>query len=276
MSSRRSTPIIFPTGSALAYFGDELRYHREAERLTQEQLAAAINFSESMVGMVETGKRAPKPDFIKRCDEKLRTGGALTRLWKRITESTYPAWFRTFAELEGDATVRLEFEAQVVPGLLQNEDYARAVLRAGRPRDTDEQIEQHVAARLHRQEILTRDKPPLLWVVLDEAVLRRPVGGPEVMRAQLAWLLEASASPDIVLQVLPFAAGEHAKMSGPMTIMTLPEVGDVVYVEGPGSGQIIARPEDVADCALRFDLLRATALSPVESAAMIAEMIGEG
>lgn len=154
-------------------------------------------------------------------------------------------------------------------------DYARAVLRAGRPRDTDEQIEQHVAARLRRQEILTRDKPPLLWVVLDEAVLRRPVGGLEVMRAQLVRLLEASAAPDTVLQVLPFAAGEHANMSGPMTIMTLPDVGEVVYVEGPGSGQVIARTEDVADSVLLFDMLRATALSPADSAAMIAEMIGE-
>jgi transcriptional regulator with XRE-family HTH domain len=275
MTSRRPTPIVFPTGSALAYFGDELRFHREAERLTQEQLGSAINFSESMVGMVETGKRAPKPDFIKRCDAVLHTGGALARLWKRITESTYPVWFRTFAELEPEATVMLKFEPLVVPGLLQNEDYAREVLRAGRPRDTDEQIEQHVAARLRRQEILTRDKPPLLWVVLDEAVLRRPVGGAEVMHAQLVRLLEVSAAPDVVLQVLPFAAGEHAKMSGPMTIMTLPDVGDVVYVEGPGSGQIIARPEDVANSALLFDLLRATALSPADSAAMIAEVIGE-
>ncbi|MGH3389955.1 MAG: DUF5753 domain-containing protein, partial [Actinomadura sp.] len=233
-------------------------------------------YSESMVGMVETGKRAPKPDFIKRCDAVLRTGGALTRLWKRITESTYPVWFRTFAELEHGAAVILEYEAQVVPGLLQNEEYARALLRAGRPRDTDEQIEQHVAARLRRQEILTREKPPLLWAVLDEAVLRRPVGGPKVMRDQLIRLLEASAAPDVVLQVLAFAAGEHAGTNGSRTILTLPDEGDLVYVEGSGSGQIIANPEDVAESALRFDLLRATALSPVESAAMIAEMIGEG
>ena len=116
MASQRST--TFPSGSALAYFGEELRYHRELAGFTREQLAAAINYSESMVGMVETGKRAPKPDFVKGSDTVLKTGGVIARLWKRITESTYPAWFRTYAELEGDATAMLTFEPLAVPGLL--------------------------------------------------------------------------------------------------------------------------------------------------------------
>jgi hypothetical protein len=167
-----------------------------------------------------------------------------------------------------------------VPGLLQTDDYARAILRAGRPRDTDEQIERHVAARMARQAILGRKYPPLLWVVLDEAALRRPVGGCEVMRAQLVRLVEASASPHVVVQVLPFDLGEHAGMAGARVIVRLPGEDDIVYVEGPGSGQFIGTPEHVADCALRFDLLRATALSPDESVALIRRMIddmsGEG
>jgi hypothetical protein len=134
--------------------------------------------------MVETCKRIPKPDFIQACDKALNTGGALHRIWKRMMKSTYPAWFRPFAELEAIASAFFEYESQAMPGLLQTEDYARAILRAGRPRDTDEQIERHVAARMARQTILTRDDPPLLWVVLDEAALRRPVGGREVMRSQ--------------------------------------------------------------------------------------------
>jgi hypothetical protein len=162
-----------------------------------------------------------------------------------------------------------------VPGLLQTEDYARAILRAGRPRDGEAEIERLVAARMARQAILTREHPPLLWVVLNEAVLRRPVGGRAVMRAQIAHLAAAAQSRHTVIQVLPFAAGEHAEMGGARVIVSLPDEGDVVYVEGPGSGQIIGTPEEVAECALRFDLLRAVALSPDESVAMIAKMIGD-
>ncbi|HEX6473190.1 MAG TPA: helix-turn-helix transcriptional regulator [Streptosporangiaceae bacterium] len=276
MTSRKPAPPL-PFMELLA---DELRRHREAAGLTQEQLARRIVFSESLVGMVETCRRIPKVEFIQACDTALRTGGALFRIWTRMVEGTYPAWFRPFADLEAAASALFEFEPQAVPGLLQTEDYARAILRAGRPRDSDEEIERHVAARMARQAILTGENPPLLWVVLNEAVLRRRVGGREVMRAQLVRLVEASMSPHVVIQVLPFDMGEHAEMGGARVIARLPDEGDIVYVEGPGSGQLIGIREEVAECALRFDLLRATALSPDESVAMIrgmiSEMIGEG
>jgi hypothetical protein len=259
----------------MAAHHDQYRRHREAAGLTQGQLAREIVFSESLVGMVETCKRVPKEDFVQACDRVLDTGGALHRIWQRMVASTFPAWFLPFADLEAAAAALFEFEPLAVPGLLQTEDYARAILRAGRPRDSDEEIERHVAARMARQAILGRDRPPLLWVVLDEAVLRRPVGGREVMRAQLARLVAASASPHIVIQVLPFAVGEHAGMGGARVIVRLPSEGEIVYVEGPGSGQFIGTPEDVAECALRFDLLRATALSPDESVALIHGMIDE-
>lgn len=271
MTSRRSAPPV-PLIELLA---DELRRYRDAAGLTQVQLARRINFSESLVAMVETGKRIPKVDFIEACDQALGTGGGLDRIWKRMVRSTYPAWFRPFAGMEEVATAIFEYEAQAVPGLLQTEDYARAILRAGRPRDSDEEIEQHVAARMARQAILTRERPPLLWVALDEAVLRRPVGGRAVMRAQLAHLVAAARVRHIVIQVLPFDAGEHAGMAGARIILSLPDEGDIVYVEAPGNGLIIGTPEEVAETALRFDLLRAVALSPGESIAMIAEMIEE-
>lgn len=271
MTSRKPAPPL-PFMELLA---DELRRHREAAGLTQEQLARRIVFSESLVGMVETCKRVPKADFVQACDRVLGTGGVLHRIWTRMVKSTYPAWFRPFADIEAVASALFEFEPLAVPGLLQTEDYARAILRAGRPRDSDEEIERHVAARMARQAILGRESPPLLWAVLDEAVLRRAVGGREVMRAQLARLEAASASPHVVIQVLPFDVGEHAEMDGSRVILRLPGEGDIVYVEGPGSGQIIGSPGEVADCSLRFDLLRAAALSPDESVAMIRRMIGE-
>ncbi|MGH3328005.1 MAG: helix-turn-helix domain-containing protein, partial [Streptomycetales bacterium] len=187
--------------SVLGYFAAELRRHRTDVGLTQDQLGEAVSYSGALVGMVETARRAPGRDFAARCDEVLETGGALARIWPLITRETYPEWFRPFVELEAEATSILKYEVQVVPGLLQTEPYARAVLRAGRPRDTDEEIERHVAARLERQAVLAREAPPLLWAVLDEAVLRRPIGGHDVLRQQVAHLLERCQHPNVRLQV---------------------------------------------------------------------------
>ncbi|MEV5708004.1 helix-turn-helix transcriptional regulator [Actinoallomurus sp. NPDC052274] len=261
--------------TALAYWGDELRFYREQAGLTQERLGRAIHISPSMVAMVETGRRAPRIEFIKACDQVLNTNGALARLWKRIIKHSYLEWFRPFVEVESEATEMLKYEPQAVPGLLQTEEYARVQLRAGRPRDTDEEIEKHVAARMSRQEIHTRKNPPFMWVVLDEAVLRRPFGGAEVMRDQIARLVHVSQSPHVILQVLPFAAGAHPGTSGPMTLFSLPDETMLVYAEAFGDGHITGLPEEVAKCRIAFDLLRACALPPDDSVRMMAELIGE-
>ncbi|BCJ34778.1 hypothetical protein Athai_22810 [Actinocatenispora thailandica] len=131
------------------------------------------------------------------------------------------------------------------------------------------------AARLERQEILDRPSPPLLWAVLDEGVLRRPVGTPDVMRAQLQHLLEMAQRQHIRLQVLPFAAGVHAAMDGAFEVLDLPNREHVVYVEGPGAGRIFISPNVVTQLRLRFDALRGLALSPDDSANMIAATLGE-
>ncbi|MFI0357355.1 Scr1 family TA system antitoxin-like transcriptional regulator [Actinomadura sp. 9N407] len=269
------TSITVTGGAALAYWGDELRYYREQAGLTQEHLARRVFVSSSLVAMIETGRRAPKPDFINAADTALNTGGALDRLWKRIIKSSYLEWFRLFVEVEAEADSILKYEQQSVPGLLQNEDYARAQFRNGRVRDSDETIERQVAARMSRQEILTRDNPPFLWVILEEAVLRRRVGGVEVMREQCTRLVRAAESPDIIIQMLPFSIGAHAGMSGSMTLFSLPDHGDLAYSENFAGGQIIGRPDEVEECRLRLDLLRANALPPDESVRMIAGMIGE-
>ncbi|TDC47812.1 XRE family transcriptional regulator [Actinomadura sp. KC345] len=274
MASKKSLTPVAGT-AALAYWGGELRYYREQAGLTQDQFARTIYVSSSLIAMIETGKRTPKPSFIKDSDQALRTGGALARLWKRLIESSYLEWFRPVVEIEADADSMLKYEAQAVPGLLQTEDYARALLRTGPARASEEQIERHVVARMNRQQILTRDKPPLLWAVMDENVLHRPVGGVEIMRDQLAWLVEAAKSPGIILQVLPFAAGAHAGINGSVTLYSLPDQSDVVYAAGFGGGQIIGCPEEVDECRLALDLLRACALPPEDSVRMIAGLIGE-
>jgi hypothetical protein len=191
------------------------------------------------------------------------------RLWPLVNRGNFPSWFRDFVDLEAGATRIQAFEAQLVPGLLQTEAYAQAVLRAGRHPD----VAERVAARLDRQRILSRSTPPLLWAVIDEGVLRRCIGSPTVMQEQLKRLVEVATSPHIVLQILPYSSGAHAGLGGSMTTLSFDESPDVAYVAGIGSGQLILSPEGVERCRLVYDLVRAAALSPEASADMILETI---
>jgi transcriptional regulator with XRE-family HTH domain len=171
--------VLDPGASLLAFFGAELRRRRVAAGMSQDQLGQAINFSAALVGRVEVGERMPSPDLAGRCDDVLATGGLFAHLRQSMDSDmhAYPAWFREFVEREREAASIREFSALAIPGLLQTGDYARELFRAGRPADSDEEISERVAARLERQRILDRAKPPMFWVVVDEGVLRRPVGG---------------------------------------------------------------------------------------------------
>jgi transcriptional regulator with XRE-family HTH domain len=150
--------------SLLAFFGTELRRCRVAAGLSLEDLGAKISFSGSLIGKVETGERLPSPDLARACDEAFGTGGIFARLYRAVKEEirAYPSGFPEYLDKEREATRICEFEMRMIPGLLQTGDYARALFRASRPRDTGEEIGQLVAARLERQEILDRPKPPML------------------------------------------------------------------------------------------------------------------
>ena len=253
---------VDPHFNMAAYFGSELRQYREAIGWTQEQLGAEIGYSTQLVGHIENANRSPSRDFAERCDRALGLSGVLARMWPLI--GTFPKWFRGYVELEAAATAIYRFEVQTVPGLLQTEEYARALFQAYRADD----VEAQVAARLERQAVLARKSPPILWIVLDEAVLHRPIGGVEVMRAQLKRLVD-QASRRIVLQVLPFSVGEHPCTDGAMTILAFGEGPRVIYLEVPGSGQIINDPYEVEQGQLRYDLVRTAALSPEASVDLI-------
>lgn len=255
--------------SVLAFFGSELRRLRGASGLSQERLGEIINFTGSMVGMVETARRSPTRDFAERCDAALGTDGTLTRLWPLVSRGSHPAWFREYVELEATARKIHKFEALHVPGLLQTRDYAKALLRAGDPGESAEAVETLVAARMERQTVLTGPTPPLLWVVMDEGVIRRAVGGRAVMRAQLAHLLAISETPNVILQIAPFELGERVSLDSSMTVLTLPDGPSVVYAEGLRAGRIISRQDEVERWGLSYDLLRADALSPKASLHMI-------
>ncbi len=259
-----------PSSSVLAYFGSELRRYRTAAGLSQERLGEIVIYSGALVGLVETAKRVPTRDFAERCDAALETDGALARLWPLVNRSNFPSWFRGYVELEATATSIRTFEPQNVPGLLQTDGYARALMEAC----WTEAVDERVAARLDRQRLLEQ-APPQFWAILDEAVLRRPIGGREVMRGQLARLMGLVASRRIVLQVLPYDVGAHACSDGAMSVLSFSEGPDLVYVEVHGSGHLIEQAEAVRAAQLRYDLTRAAALSPEASVAMIEAVMEE-
>ncbi|EST39336.1 hypothetical protein N566_02480 [Streptomycetaceae bacterium MP113-05] len=260
-----------PSASVLDYFGSELRRLRRAAGLSQERLGEIVNYTGALVGLVEIAKRSPSRDFTERCDGALGADGTLTRLWPLVSRSGLPGWFQDYAGLEARATEIRTYQAQVVHGLLQTENYARAVLRPARPTDLDGLTE----ARMKRQEILTRTNPPRLWMALDEAALRRAVGGPDVMRTQLRRLLDYRETPRVVVQVLPFDAGAHAGLNGSFNMLSFGDSPDVAYSEGYAGGQTLTEASDVELCQVQYDLVRAAALSPDDSAELIAQVLEE-
>ena len=265
-----------PSSSVLAFFGAELRRLRCAAAVSQEDLGQQISYSGSLVGMVETARRAPSRDFAQRCDEALATGGALARLWPLVSQEALPRWFRPFAEIEREATSIRTWEPLVVPGLLQTEDYARALITAWQPGDGDEVVQQHVTARMERQHLLARNDPPLVWMIIGEPALRNPVGGRKVLRDQLTRLLDAEADyPKLIIQVVPLVAGAHPGLEGPLVLVARRGEPDVAYLEVQGRGHVVERPEEVARYGLLYDVLRAVALPPDASRAMIAALAKE-
>jgi transcriptional regulator with XRE-family HTH domain len=264
--------------SPLALFGAELRHYRTAAGLSQEQLGERIGYSAALVGAVETARRMPTEDFTARCDvvDELGTGGALLRLRAHLRDQlhrqVWPPWFREWPSIEREALSLRSWELPVVPGLLQTEAYARALLRGVLPDANDDEVEQQASARVQRQEILRRQDPPMLWAIMDEGALRRRVGDASIMREQLDHLIEVSRSPKIKVLVVPASAGAHVGLSGAFVIAEFREGPDVVYLDTAAQGQIADHPDIVKACAQVFDTLRAEALPPQASLDLIAEV----
>ncbi|WP_055715995.1 helix-turn-helix domain-containing protein [Streptomyces torulosus] len=260
-----------PSASPLDYYGWELRRQREAHGLKQGQLGDIIFCTGSLIGQIETTKKIPTRDFSERVDAALGTDGVFSRLIGLVLRSQLPSWFQPYAEMEAKATYISTYQAQVVYGLLQTEEYARAVLATGMPDDLDGLV----AARMERQRILEREQPPLAWAILDEAVLHRPVGGRAVMRRQLARLLEFTGHRWMRVQVLPNVAGEHASLAGSFNLLRFEEDPDVVYTEDVIAGHMTANPDTIKEAARRYAHLQAAALSVEASAALITRVMEE-
>ncbi|MFJ4784385.1 helix-turn-helix domain-containing protein [Streptomyces sp. NPDC088794] len=260
-----------PSASPLDYYGYELRRHREAAGMTLAQLGSIVFCSGSLIGQIETTLKVPTREFSERVDAGLGTDGTFSRLVGLVLRSQLPNWFQPYAEMESKAAYISSFQAQLVYGLLQTPAYARAVLGA---RD-EGNIDGKVAARLDRQRILDRDEPPVMWVVLSEAVLHQEVGGREVMREQLAHILAMQKRRWLEIQILPFGAGAHTGLMGSFNLLRFTNDPDIVYTEDFVQGHMTANPEAVKEGSVRYDHLQAAAFSVDDSAALIARVMEE-
>lgn len=263
--------------------GMELRRLREEASYTLERVAERLECSDSKISRIETGQVGATPRDVR---DMLELYGADGRqrdeLMQLAREGRQRGWWNTFDDqviktligFEAAAASVHVYEAMVVPGLLQTVDYARAVIGAVRPGLGPEQIERRVEVRTARQRDLTQADPPALWAIIDEAALRRPVGGPKVMGEQLEWLIEAAAWPSVTLQALPLNAAEHAGMDGSFTMYEFSDPADpaVVYLENATSGLYLETPEETRRYALLFDHLRAAAMQPKDSREFLREL----
>ncbi|MEV8633719.1 helix-turn-helix transcriptional regulator [Streptosporangium sp. NPDC051023] len=263
-----------PYASPRIRFGAELRKVRLLSGLSQQKLGNLVHMSVSQVSMIENGRRAPSLDFARKVDAALGRGRELTDLLDRLNRAAdqLPRWFRPWLDFEREAESLHIWQLSMVPGLLQTEDYARVFLSRN-PDATADQIEEYIAARMTRQEILERPVSPLLWVVLDESVLHRPVAGPEVMKGQFERLLQAGENPRITLQILPYGAQSVFGLLGSFTIADLSKgERSVAYIESQRIEDPVSdRSGDLKNLAFIHDSIRADALPRRESLNLIKE-----
>lgn len=240
--------------------------------MSREDLGREAHCGYSLVAKIEAGKRVPMLEFAEACDRIFpHSNGRFSRLWPLVLRHAFPPWFRRYVELERDAATVRTFESQVVPGLLQTEEYARELLRTGRP----ESLDDLVTARMARQSLWKRDSPPRAWFVLDEQTLRRNIGGTKVMGCQLERLLEAGQEPRTVIQVVPQTVGAHPGLAGPFTILSFERGPAVLYLDSFSEGRTVLDVAEVDAAAHAYDLLRSYALPPEASAEVIGARLEE-
>ena len=282
---RRHTPTL-----RLRRLAGELRALREAAGLTREGTAHQTNINSATLYRIETAKARPqKRTLLALLDQYGITDAArraaLVELaqqamqlgWLQAYESDLPEEYTTYMSFESEARSVRNYESLFVPGLLQTKDYTRAVVVANVPGAGEAVIQQQIDARVHRQESIAKDHPLTLWAIVDEAVLRREVGGPQVMAEQLRHVSDMARQPHITLQVLPYSVGAHAGMHGAFVVMDFPDPADpeLVYIENMASALFLEKKADIRRYAETFDRLRAAALNPADSQQLVTRLTDE-
>lgn len=264
-----------PGSGVLRVFGRQLKRFRVRAGIERPELGSRTGYSASTISSYEQGRRVPPPRFIDQADRVLDAGGVLQEMKEEVARAQYPAFFRDAARLEAGAVELHVYDTHLINGLLQTEEYARAVFTMRRPLLSEETIEERVTARLARQKVFNRLPMPTLSFVIEQSVLTRPLGGNHVMRGQLEQLLLHGRRRNVEIQVMPNARDEHAGLAGPFTLIESQNARRIAYVEAYKDSRLYTDRGTVRELEEQYGLLRAQALTPRESLALIEELLGE-
>jgi transcriptional regulator with XRE-family HTH domain len=261
--------------AVIATVGRQLKLRREAVGMRAAEFGTAVGYGEDMVYKIEGGKRIPRQDYLVRADEVLGAGGLVAAAWEDVKRVRYPKKVRELAKLEGQAVEIGVYECNSVHGLLQTPEHARALFEAAQPPYSPDDVERMVAARMARQSVFHRDPAPSVHYVLEEAVLRRRVGGTMVWRQQLERLLEVGRLRNVTFQIMPTETDAHPGVDGKIELLKFPDGTAVGRSDGAFSGRPTSDPKQLRILELRYGTIRAQALSPRESLAFIEQVLGE-
>jgi transcriptional regulator with XRE-family HTH domain len=264
-----------PGNGFLRSFGRQMKLLREAAGLTRAELGARVGYGDAQIASVEQGRRVPRPELIDAVDQAVGGGGVLSAVKEEVGKARYPGFFREFVRLEAEAVELHAYDALLVNGLLQCDEYARTVFEMWRPLLDEATVEQRLAARLSRQKIFARTPAPLISFVIEESALRRPLGGRQVLRAQLEQLLLVGHQRNVEIQVMPIDRDEHASLAGPFTLLLTKSRRRMAYVEAQSQSVVHSDPAKVQNLEATYGILRAQALTPKESLGWIERLLGE-
>ncbi|MFR0353375.1 helix-turn-helix domain-containing protein [Streptomyces sediminimaris] len=261
--------------AVIATVGRQLKLRREAAGMRAAEFGEAVGYGEDLVYKVEGGKRIPRLEYLDRADEVLGAGGLIAAMKEDVRKVRYPKRVRELAKLEGRAVEIGVYECNIVAGLLQTPEHARAVIGAAQPPYSPDDVERMVAARLARQSVFARDPAPSIHFVLEETVLRRPIGGTMVRRRQLEHLLEVGRLHNVVLQVMPLDCEVHSGLDGRIEVLKFSDGTAMGRSGGAFNGRPTSDPKQLRILELRYGTIRAQALPPRESLAFIEQLLGE-
>ncbi|MFI0505792.1 helix-turn-helix transcriptional regulator [Streptomyces albogriseolus] len=255
--------------------GRQLKLRREAAGMRAAEFGRVVGYGEDMVYKIEGGKRIPRQEFLDKADEVLGAGGLLSAAWEDVKKVRYPKKVRALGKLEARAVEIGLYECHIVPGLLQTPEHARAVIGAAQPPYSPDDVERMVAARLARQSVFDRDPAPALSFVMEEGVLRRPIGGRAALRGQLQRLLDVAQLHHVVLQVMPADCETHSGLDGRIELLKFDDGTAMGRSDGAFNGRPTSDPRQLRILELRYGTIRAQALPPRESLAFVRQLLGE-
>ncbi|MFD7278754.1 helix-turn-helix domain-containing protein [Streptomyces sp. NPDC059862] len=261
--------------AVIATVGRQLKLRREAVGMRAGEFGKAVGYGEDMVYKIEGGKRIPRQEYLDKADDVLKAGGLIAATWEDVKKVRYPKKVRELGKLEANAVEIGVYECNIIAGLLQTPEHARAVIGAAQPPYSPDDVERMVAARLARQSVFERDPAPALSFVLEEGVLRRPIGGTMAWRRQLERLLEVGRLHNVVLQVMPMNCDTHSGLDGRIELLKFSDGTAVGRSDGAFNGRPTHDPKQLRILELRYGTIRAQALSPRESLARIEQLLGE-